>query len=204
MARILWLILFFAALIWSGIEPKDRLTWWLEAAPALIAFLLLAATWRRFRLTPLVYWLILAHSLILLIGAHYTYADVPLFEHLAQLWGDGRNNFDKLGHLAQGFVPALIVRELLLRLTPLQQGGWLNTLVISTCLAISAVYELIEWWTALISEEAAEAFLGMQGYQWDTQSDMFYALVGAVAAVVFMSRLHDRQLRRLKQPANTP
>jgi len=195
----LWLVLFFGVLLWSAIEPKDRLTWWLEVLPALIGLVVLALTIRRFPLTPLVYWLILPHAIILMVGGHYTYAEVPLFDWLRDVTGDTRNEFDKLGHFAQGFVPALIAREILLRLTPLKPGGWLIFLVVCVCLAISAFYELIEWWVALASGQGADAFLGTQGYVWDTQSDMFFALVGAICALVLLSRTHDRQLSRLLQ-----
>jgi putative membrane protein len=197
-AIVVWCAIFSAGLLWSAIEPKDRYTWWLEVAPALLAVLILAFTRRRFPLTPLVYWAILAHALILMVGGHYTYAEVPLFDWLREPLGWARNNYDKVGHFAQGFVPALVARELLLRLTPLRRGGWLNYLVGSVCLAISAFYELIEWWVALLSSQAADAFLGTQGYVWDTQSDMAWALFGAITALLLCSRLHDRQLAQLR------
>jgi putative membrane protein len=193
-AIIGWCALFAAVLVWSSIEPKDRYTWWLEVAPALLAVAILAATWRRFPLTGLVYWVILGHAIVLMIGGHYTYADVPLFEWLKEPLGWQRNNYDKVGHFVQGFVPALIARELLIRLTPLRRGAWLNFLIVCVCLAISAFYELVEWWVALLSEQAAESFLGTQGYAWDTQSDMAWALTGAVLALALLGRLHDRQL----------
>jgi putative membrane protein len=194
---IVWCVLFALVLVWSYIDPKDRYTWWLEVVPALIAVVILAATMRRFPLTPLAYWLILAHSIVLMIGGHYTYAEVPLFEWLREPFGWERNNYDKVGHFMQGFVPALIARELLLRLTPLTRGGWLNYLVVSAVLAISAFYELIEWCVALLSKTASDAFLGTQGYVWDTQSDMAWALFGAVLCSALLARPHDRQLASL-------
>jgi len=193
-AVALWIVVFAAVLLWSGVEPKDRLTWWLEVAPALIGALILALSYRRFPLTPLVYWLILAHSVILMVGGHYTYAEVPYFDHL---FGDARNNYDKLGHFAQGFVPALIAREIVIRLDVIRGEGWRNFFIVCFCLAFSAFYELVEWWVALISEEAADAFLGTQGYVWDTQSDMGWALLGAVSALLLLRQWHDRQLHRL-------
>jgi putative membrane protein len=196
-AIVVWCVLFVVVLVWSAIEPKDRVTWWLEVVPALIAAVILAATLTRFPLTGLAYWLILAHAVVLMVGGHYTYAEVPLFDWLKEPLGWERNNYDKLGHFMQGFTPALIARELLVRLVPLRRGGWLNFLVVCVCLAVSAVYELIEWWVALLSKEAADAFLGTQGYVWDTQSDMAWALIGAVTCVALLGRWHDRQLAQL-------
>ena len=193
----IWLGLFFLVLAWSAWKPHDYPTWWLEVLPALIALLLLAATRKRFPLTPLVYWLILFHCIVLMIGGHYTYAEVPLGDWVAELTGGTRNNYDKLGHFVQGFVPAIIAREILLRNQVIARRGWLAPIVVSICLAISAFYELLEWWVALLSGEAAEAFLGTQGYAWDTQSDMFLALAGATIAVMLLGRLHDRQLNTL-------
>ena len=192
--RWLWLAVFFAVLIWSGIEPKDRLTWWLEVSPALIGLALMVFTRKKFPLTPLLYFLILVHSVILMVGGHYTYAEVPLFDRLADIFGHERNNFDKLGHLAQGFIPAIIAREVLLRNQVVAKRGWLNIIIVSLCLAFSAFYELIEWWGALLMGTDAEAFLGTQGYIWDTQSDMWMALIGAVAALLLLSALHTRQM----------
>ncbi len=194
---LIWLGLFFAVLLWSAINPQDRFIWWLEVAPALIYLLILAATRRVFPLTHLAYSLILIHSLILMVGGHYTYAEVPLFDQLAEWTGSGRNDYDKLGHFAQGFVPAIIAREILIRFEVVQKRGWLNFLVVSVCLAISAFYELIEWWVAVASGTAADAFLGTQGYEWDTQADMATALLGAILAVSLLGRLHDRQIAAL-------
>jgi putative membrane protein len=197
MKAVIGLVLFTLVLVWSAIEPRDYYTWLLEASPAIIGVLILALTRRRFPLTPLLYLLILLHCIVLLVGAHYTYAEVPLFETIKPWFGFERNNYDKLGHFAQGFVPAMIAREILLRFRVVSTRGWLNFLVICVCLAFSAFYELIEWWVALLSGTAAESFLGTQGYVWDTQSDMAFALVGAISALVLLSRVHDRQLRSL-------
>jgi len=197
--KALWLIVYFAVLIWSGINPKDYFTWLLEVLPAIIGLVVMAATYKKFRLTTLAYFLILLHSIILMVGGHFTYAEVPLFDWIRDVFNMERNNYDKVGHLAQGFIPAIIAREILMRLEVVYGKGWLSFLVICICLAISAFYELIEWWAALLSGEAAEAFLGTQGYVWDTQSDMMLALVGAVIALILLSKLHDRQLQKIKQ-----
>lgn len=189
--KYLWIGIFSAVLVWSGIAPKDQFTWLLEVAPAIIGGVLLALTYRSFRLTPLLYGFILLHCLILMVGGHYTYAEVPWFDGL---FGAERNNYDKVGHFAQGFVPALLAREILLRKGIVNGDGWRNLYIVSICLAFSAFYELIEWWVALATGEDAEAFLGTQGYVWDTQSDMMLALVGAIAALLLLPRWHDRQL----------
>ena len=186
-----------AVLIWSGIRPHDRLTWWLEVAPVLLVVPLLAATARRFPLTRLLTWLIAVHAVILMVGGHYTYALVPAGAWVSEALGFARNHYDRLGHLAQGFVPAIAAREVLLRRSPLARGGWLFLTVTSICLAFSAFYELIEWWAALAGGSEAAAFLGTQGDVWDTQWDMFLCLCGALAAQLLLSRLHDRQLARL-------
>ena len=193
------LIVGAALLVLSGIGPRDRLTWILEAAPIVVAVPILAATARRFPLTPLVYRLIFVHALILMLGAHYTYAEVPLGFWLQRAIGLARNPYDRIGHFAQGFVPAIIVREILIRRSPLRPGRWLTFLVLCVCLAISATYEMVEWWTALIGGEAADAFLGTQGDQWDTQWDMSTALVGAATALRLLSRAHDRQIGSLEE-----
>ncbi len=190
-----WLALFFGVLIWSGIDPKDGLTWFLEVFPAIAALIALAITRRSFPLTPLVYSLVLIHSIILMVGGHYTYAEVPLFDWLKDVTSMTRNNYDKLGHLAQGFIPAMVAREILIRKAIINGAAWRNFFIVSFCLGFSAFYELIEWWVALLSDEAAEAFLGTQGYVWDTQSDMAWALAGAIAALTLLGRYHDRQLR---------
>jgi putative membrane protein len=187
-----------AVFLWSAVSPKDRLTWFLEVAPVIGALPLLLATHRRFPLTSLAYTLIAVHACILMVGGKYTYAEVPLFDWIRDALGHARNNYDKVGHLAQGFVPAIVTREILLRTTPLPRGAWLFTLVVSVCLAISALYELVEWGVAVASRAAAEAFLGTQGDPWDTQKDMAMALIGAIVAQIVLARLHDAQLRRLR------
>jgi putative membrane protein len=193
-----WLLIFATVLVWSAISPHDRATWWMEVAPALIALIALAWTRKAFPLTPLAYTLILVHSIILMVGGHYTYAEVPLGEWIQQWSGGSRNDYDKLGHLAQGFIPAIVLREVMVRNRVVGRHGWLSLLVVCGCLAFSALYELIEWWVALLSDEAAEAFLGTQGYVWDTQSDMWWALCGAVLALVTLTRMHQRQINRLE------
>jgi len=192
--RTFWLIIFFTCLVWSAINPKDYFTWFLEVIPALAALTVMAATYKRFRLTTLAYILVLIHSIILMVGGHYTYAEVPLFDWLKELFEFERNNYDKVGHLAQGFIPAIIAREILLRHKVVSGHGWLAFIIISICLAISAFYELLEWWIAEFSGESAEAFLGTQGYVWDTQSDMALALSGACLALMLLPKIHDRQL----------
>lgn len=185
-------------LLLSGLHPKDRVVWLLEVAPALLGVGLLVATWRRFPFTTLVSLFVFAHSLILLLGGHYTYAEVPLGYWARDLFGLARNHYDRIGHLAQGFFPALVIREILLRCSPLRPGKWLFFIVVCICLAFSAGYELLEWWTALLATPGqGAAFLGTQGDVWDTQWDMFLCLVGAVAAQLLFSRYHDRQLARL-------
>jgi putative membrane protein len=182
-----------AGLVLSGIGPADRVTWVLEVFPVLVGVPLLVSTRRRFPLTPLLYRLLAAHAVVLMVGGHWTYADVPLGEWVKD-WTGGRNSYDKIGHFAQGFVPAILAREVLLRRSPVPRGPWLSLFVVSVCLAFSAVYEMLEWWAAVIGGSGADAFLGTQGYVFDTQSDMFLALVGAVAALALLGRVHDRQL----------
>lgn len=197
--KAIWLIIFFVVLVWSGIDPKDYLTWVLEVAPAVIGLVVLAVTYKRFPLTPLLYALILVHCVVLMVGGHYTYAEVPLFDYLKPILGFERNNFDKLGHFLQGFVPALIAREILIRKAVIASAKWRNFFIVCFCLAFSAFYELIEWAVALMSGAGAEAFLGTQGYIWDTQSDMGFALVGAILALVLLSRLHDHQMQGMSR-----
>jgi len=182
------------ALAVSAIHPYDWTTWVLEVAPILIGVPILIATWRRFPLTPLLYRLLFLHALILMLGGHYTYARVPLGLWVSDRLGFTRNHYDRLGHFAQGFVPAILVREVLLRRTPLKRDGWLFFLVTCVCLAISAIYEFIEWWSAVIGGSAAADFLGTQGDVWDTQWDMFLALTGALTAQILLGRVHDREL----------
>ena len=197
---LIWASVFLLVLAWSAMEPADRVTWWMEVIPALVGFAILIMTRQRFPLTELVYFLILIHAVILMVGGHYTYAEVPIGDWLRDLTGGGRNNYDKLGHLAQGFIPAMIAREIMIRNKVVAVRGWLNFLVLCVVLAISAFYELVEWWAALVSSEAAESFLGTQGYIWDTQSDMMWALCGAILSLLTLSRLHDRQIRALSDP----
>ncbi|MDA1260970.1 MAG: DUF2238 domain-containing protein [Planctomycetota bacterium] len=191
------LVLVTALLVWSGVDPFDRLTWWLEVFPILIGAPILLLTARRFPLSPLLCVLLALHAVVLIIGGHWTYARVPFGFWLQDLLGFERNPYDRLGHLMQGFVPAILARELLIRTSPLKPGAWLNFLVVASCLGFSAFYEVIEWWAALISEEAAIEFLGTQGDIWDTQWDMFLAGIGAMLALALLSRVHDRQLARL-------
>ncbi|MBE0418620.1 MULTISPECIES: DUF2238 domain-containing protein [Pseudoalteromonas] len=193
--KYIWLGLFFSVLIWSGINPKDQFTWFLEVLPAIIGVVIMLGTYKQFKLTPILYWFILAHCIVLMVGGHYTYAEVPLFDNL---FGSERNNYDKVGHFFQGFVPALLAREILLRKNVVNGKGWLITFIISICLAFSAFYELLEWWVALLSGENAEAFLGTQGYIWDTQSDMGLALLGAICSLLVLSKVHDKQLKSVK------
>jgi len=191
-----WLTTFIIVLCWSGYQPYDYLTWILEVAPALIGLFLLIVTYKKFQFTNLAYWLILIFSIILMIGGHYTYARVPLFNWAKEVFELSRNHYDRMGHIAQGFVPAIVARELLLRTSPLKRSKWLFFIVVCICMAVSAFYELLEWWTALINKTAAEAFLGTQGDVWDTQADMALAMAGAIIALLVLSKTHDKQLTR--------
>ena len=191
------LVLALVLLALSRVGALEPGTWLLEVAPILIIAPILVLTARRFPLTPLVYRLLFVHALILMLGGHYTYAKVPLGFWVQDALGLARNHYDRLGHFAQGFVPAMLAREVLLRRSPLERGKWLAFLVICVCLALSATYELIEWLAAVLGGSAADAFLGTQGDVWDTQWDMFMAGVGAVSALLLLSRLHDRQLAKL-------
>jgi putative membrane protein len=193
--KLLWLTVYFIGLIWSVIQPHDYFTWFLEAVPALIGLAILAGTYRRFPLTPLAYTLILIHCWILFLGAHYSYAEVDTFKFVRDFFGWQRNDYDKLGHFTQGFVPAILAREILLRNKAVNGRGWLNLFVLSICLAFSALYEMLEWGVAVATGDSAISFLGTQGYTWDTQSDMAMALIGAAAALVILSKLHDKQLQ---------
>lgn len=182
-------------LLWSGVHPRDRFTWLLEVMPVLIVVPVLLATWRRYHLTRLLYVLIAIHAVILMIGGRYTYAEVPLGFWMREWFGFSRNHYDRIGHLAQGFVPSIAAREILIRSADLRRRGWLAVLVVAVCLAISALYELLEWGVAAATGAAADAFLGTQGDVWDTQKDMLLAGIGAICALALLSRLHDRQLR---------
>lgn len=202
--KSLWLSTYFIILVWSAINPADYFTWILEVIPALIGLVILAVTYTKFRLTPLAYVLILVHCAILMVGGHYTYAQVPLFDWLKEYFELERNNYDKVGHFAQGFIPAIVAREILIRKNIITGRYWLGFLVVCFCLAFSAFYELIEWWVALSTGESAEAFLGTQGYVWDTQSDMALALAGALCALFFLGRLHDSQLQKFLENTVKP
>ena len=192
----IWLFIYFAVFIWSFLNPKDLFTWFLEVLPAIIALIVLVITYKNFRLTPLVYSLILIHCIILMVGGHYTYSEVPLFDFIKDILQQERNNYDKLGHLAQGFIPAMIAREIIIRKSIITIESWRNFFIICFCLAFSAFYELIEWWVAILSNEASNDFLGTQGYIWDTQSDMAWALFGTILALVFLRKYHDKQLKK--------
>jgi putative membrane protein len=184
-------------LIWSFVHPADRFTWWMESFPVFIAAPLLFATRKNFRFTMLVYIGLWAHAIILLVGAHYTYAEVPLFNWLRDVFSLSRNHYDRLGHFAQGFVPALVARELLLRTSPLRAGKWLFAIVTLSCLGISAMYELLEWMVSAMKGEAADAFLGTQGDVWDTQKDMLMALIGAMTAQALLGKYHNRLIGKM-------
>jgi putative membrane protein len=185
------------ALVVSGIEPHGRGIWFLEVFPVMLVVPILLATYRRFPLTTLLYWLIGVHALILMLGGHYTYARVPFGFWLQDLFEFSRNHYDRIGHLAQGFIPAIATREILIRASPLGSSRWLPFITVSVCLAVSATYEFLEWWTALLAGAGADEFLATQGDVWDTQWDMFLAVCGAVAALVLLGRAHDRALARL-------
>lgn len=203
--RLLWiyLIIFVLVGIWSAIGAYGTTLWFLESIPCLIGITLLILTYKRFQFTHITYFFILIHFIILFVGAHYTYARVPAFDWLSEVFGWSRNNYDKLGHFAQGFIPAMIAREILIRLDVLKKRSWLPFIVVSICLAISAFYELFEWWAAVVIKQSAEDFLGMQGYEWDTQSDMFCAMIGAISMLILLSKIQDKQIAKLKyQPNN--
>ena len=182
---------------WSGILPKERATWWLEVFPALIALPVLVATYARFRLTDLVYALIALHACVLFVGGHYTYAEVPLGDWARDAFGLARNDYDRLGHFMQGFVPAMVAREVVIRLAVVRGKAWTFVIVSAICLSISASYELFEWGTALLAGSGAASFLGTQGDPWDTQADMLMALIGALSAQLLLGRWHDRALAAL-------
>ena len=192
---IIWAAIFLAVMLWSAYEPFDTTIWVLEAAPAIIGVAILLFTRKRFPLTTLTYVLILIHCIILMVGGHYTYAEVPIGDWVRETFDQSRNNYDKLGHFVQGFIPAIIAREIVIRLNVFNSAAWRNFFIVCFCLAVAAFYELIEWWVAIAAGESAEAFLSMQGYVWDTQADMWTALIGAVLALLLLGKLHDKQLR---------
>jgi len=190
------LALFAAVLVWSAIRPHDYFTWILEVFPALIGLIVILGTWRRFPLTPLACTLLTLHAIVLMVGGHYTYALVPMGDWMRDLFHLARNDYDRIGHFAQGFVPAIVAREILIRRGVVRGRGWLYAIVVMICLAISAAYELLEWRVAVASGSAADSFLGTQGDPWDTQEDMATALVAAAVAPLVLGRLHDRQIAR--------
>jgi putative membrane protein len=192
------LVLLGAVFVWSAIRPHDYFTWILETFPAIIGFIILVATYRRFPLTPLAYTLLMIHAAILMLGGHYTYAEVPLGYWMRDLLHGARNNYDRIGHFAQGFVPAILAREVLIRRNVVRGRGWVYFIVVSICLAISAAYELVEWRVSVASGSAGDAFLGTQGDVWDTQEDMATALVAAMVSPVVLGWLHDRQIAALE------
>ncbi len=194
-----WLLPTLLVLVWSGYQPKDTFTWFLEVAPVLIALPLLLLSGRGFPLTTLAYGLLTLHGVILMVGGHYTYAEMPLFNWLRDTFELSRNHYDRVGHIAQGFIPAIVAREILLRRSPLTAGKWLLFLTTCVCLGISAFYEMIEWWVAVGSGDDAVAFLATQGDVWDTQWDMFLALCGALTSQILLGRWHDRQLAEINQ-----
>ena len=191
------LVIFTVVLVWSAINPTDYFTWILEIAPAIIALIILAAIYKRFKFTNLIYGLILIHSCILMVGGHYTYAEVPLFDWIMEFLDQSRNNYDKVGHFAQGFIPAMIIREVLIKRKVVNSKIWFNVIVVAMAMAISVSYEFIEWFVAEQTGESAESFLGTQGYVWDTQSDMLYATIGAITALMTLSKIHDRLIGKM-------
>lgn len=197
MKNILLIAIFFIGLIWSAINPHDYFTWILEVFPAIIGLILLTFTYKKFQFTTLTYIAILTHCWILFIGGHYTYAEVPFFDWIKDALLQTRNNYDKVGHFAQGFIPAMIIRELFIRKQIVKAGVWTSFVTVSICLAISAVYELIEWFVSSLSSEAGDSFLGTQGYIWDTQSDMLFALIGALAMVLIFSKIHNNEIKKM-------
>ncbi|MBK6833963.1 MAG: DUF2238 domain-containing protein [Bacteroidetes bacterium] len=203
MKHITLLSIYLIVLIWSAINPHDYFTWVLEVFPALIGLGILLATKNKFPLTDITYILILVHCCILFVGGHYTYAEVPLFDWIKEYFGQDRNNYDKVGHIAQGFVPAIIIREVFVRKEIIKKGMWLSVIVVFFCLGISAMYELLEWLVAELSGEGADAFLGTQGYAWDTQSDMLCAMIGAISSLLLFSKLQEKQINKITKNLTT-
>ena len=194
----IFLLIYFIVFIWSAINPKDYFTCFLEVFPAIIALIILTFTYKNFKFTPLVYSLILIHSIILMVGGHYTYSEVPLFDFIKDVFNHDRNNYDKLGHFAQGFIPAMVAREIIIRKNIINIEAWRNFFIVCFCLGFSAFYELIEWWVAILSNDSANDFLGTQGYIWDTQSDMAWALFSSIIALILLRKYHDNQLKKFK------
>ena len=191
------LIVFFGTLVWSITNPKEGFTCFLEIIPAIIGVLILALTFKRFRFTDFTYFLILIHCVILFIGGHYTYAEVPLFDYIREIFHQSRNNYDKVGHFAQGLVPAMIIRELFIRKKVISNQSFFNFIIVSICLAISAAYEWLEWGVSVATGDGGDAFLGTQGYVWDTQSDMLFATIGAIMGLSLFSKIQDKQLQKI-------
>jgi putative membrane protein len=190
----IYIALYFIALIVSAVHPKEYFAWFLEVVPALIGFAVLGITFKRFRFTNLTYGFLLLHCIILFVGGHYTYAEVPLFDWIKEVLHQSRNNYDKVGHFAQGFVPALIIRELFIRKKVIANPAYFNFIIVAICLAISAAYEWIEWWVSLATGNGGDAFLGTQGYLWDTQSDMLFATLGAITMLLSLSKIQDKAI----------
>ena len=192
------LAVFFTAFIWSIINPKEGFTCFLEIIPAIIGLIILSLTFNKFRFTNFTYFLILIHCLILFIGGHYTYAEVPLFDYIRETFHQSRNNYDKVGHFAQGLIPAMIIRELFIRKNVIENKSFFNFIIVSICLAISAAYEWLEWGVSLVTGDGGDAFLGTQGYVWDTQSDMLFATIGAISALILLSKAQDKHLLKFE------
>ena len=190
----IYIVLFLIGLLLSAIQPKEYFTWFLEVLPAILGFFILIFTFKKFQFTNYTYFFIILHCIILFIGGHYTYAEVPFFEWIKETFQQSRNNYDKVGHFAQGFVPAMIIRELFIRKNVIANTSYFNFIIVSICLAISAAYEWIEWWVSISTGEGGDAFLGTQGYVWDTQSDMLLATIGAVCMVLFFSKSQDKAI----------
>jgi len=194
-----YIVLFLIGLLLSAIQPKEYFTWFLEVIPAIVGFVILVLTYKKFSFTNFTYFFILIHCIILFIGGHYTYAEVPLFEWIKETFEQSRNNYDKIGHFAQGFVPAMIIRELFIRKKVVANTSYFNFIIVSICLAISAAYEWIEWWVSISIGEGGDTFLGTQGYVWDTQSDMLLATIGAVSMIVFFSKSQDGSISKINR-----
>jgi len=195
--HLLLIILFFAGLILSAINPHDYFTWALEVFPAVLGLIVLLLTYKRFQFSYLTYVMILLHCYVLFIGGHYTYAEVPAFNWLRDALHQSRNNYDKIGHFTQGFVPAMIARELYIRLNVFAKKGWIAFFTVCTCISISVIYEFLEWFVSVASGSSGDSFLGTQGYVWDTQSDMLYATIGAICMVIFLSKTQDKQIAKM-------
>lgn len=196
---IIWLVIFFGAYIWSAIQPRDYYLWFMESLPGVIGFVLLAITYKRFKFSELAYWLMLAWAIILFVGAHYMYTHMPFFDYIRDAFGHERNNFDKFAHIVQGVVPAVIFREFLIRFEVLKNEKWMFIIVVSGCLAFSALYEIVEWLTTFAPSEKSFELLGMQGYMWDSQTDMLYALLGAIITLPLIKNIHNRHISQLSQ-----